>query len=248
MDTSILQLFAAEEIFERLAQKKATGCFKIFSAQESALVFFKKGTIVAAAKGEAEGESALTQILQWKDAVFVWEPDLVAPVPPLKPVLIKVDVFLGKQKTSTRPTVTGIATLPNGKAATPIQPGDGASSRAATKSITATAETRSANDEMLLRKYRLTLVSVANPAQKFKLGQANSLIGRNPGCDITIPDPSVSRQHCLLQLTERGLHAKDLNTVNGTKINGIVMKEGYINIGDKLTVGHLAYVLEGEKD
>jgi len=246
MDTSILQLFVAEEILDRLFRRKSTGCFKVFTTQESATVFFKKGSIIAAAKGEAQGEEALRQILQWKDAVFVWEPDLAAPVPPLKPVLIKVDVFLAKQKALINPT--GIAPSSNGHAAKPIQPGDGANSRTATKSITATAETRVALDEKLLSKHRLTLVSVANPANKYKLGQATSLIGRNPGCDITIPDPSLSRQHCLLQITERGLHVKDLNTVNGTKVNGIVLKEGYINVGDKLTVGHLAFVLEESKE
>ncbi len=83
-----------------------------------------------------------------------------------------------------------------------------------------------------------------NPEQKFKIAQISCMIGRNPTCTISIPDTSISRQHCLLQITNEGLHVKDLNTVNGTKINGTVTKEGYISVGDKLTVGHLRFTVE----
>jgi len=248
MDTSILPLFAADEIMQRLAHRKMTGCFKVFTSSESANVFFKNGMIVAAAKGKVDGETALREILPWKEALYAWEPDLTAPIPPLRPVLINIDAFLAKQcDPVTKATNTGISAPTGNKSAGPIQPGNGTSSHAATKSITSTAATRSAHDEELLRKFQLTLVSATNPAQKFRIAQVTSLIGRNPGCEISIPDPSISRQHCLLQLMDRGLHVKDLNTVNGTKINGIPLKEGYINVGDKLTVGHLDFMLEQTK-
>ena len=44
----------------------------------------------------------------------------------------------------------------------------------------------------------------------------------------------VSRRHCLLQVTERGLLVKDLESTNGTFVNGIPMTDGYINDGDRL--------------
>jgi hypothetical protein len=253
MDPTILQLFAADEILERLARKRLTGCFKVFTPLESANVYFKKGIVVAAVKGEAQGEAALRQILEWKEALFVWQPDLAAPAPPLKTVSIKMEDFLGRPSVSKN-TALVKTVPPEAEAATasplvsPVPSGAVAARTTATKSMTATAATRSAHDDELLKKYRLALVSVQNPAKKFRIKQVTSLIGRNPGSDITISDPSISRQHCLLQLADRGVHVKDLNTVNGTRINGITMKEGYINVGDKLTVGHLAFVLEQAKD
>jgi len=234
MDSSIMQLFTAEDIMEKLTRRKLTGCFKAFSSLESSTVFFKKGMIVAAAKGESQGETALKQILEWKDALFIWEADLPAPIPPLKPVLINFEAFLRKQDTLSKTSSTVIAPKP------------GAPTH--TRSMTATGETRAADDAALVKEHPLVLVSLANPAQKFKLGKATNVIGRNSSCDIPIPDTSISRQHCILQLTERGLHVKDLNTVNGTKINGVPMKEGYINIGDKLMVGHLSFVLEKDAE
>lgn len=233
MDPSISQLFNAEEIIDKLTHRRMTGCFKAFTPVESANIFLKKGMIVAVAKGEAQGEAALREILDWKDALFIWEPDIVAPTPPLKPVLINFEAFLRKQAALSKTSSNG------------MKPSESKSSNPSlTKSMTATGETRSTLDAELLDKHKLTLASLANTNHKFKLTKATSVIGRNPSCDISIPDNSISRQHCILQLTERGLDVKDLNTVNGTKINGIPMKEGYINIGDKLTVGKISFILE----
>jgi hypothetical protein len=247
MDPTILQLFGATEILERLAHKHLTGCFKVFTNTESANIFFKKGIIVAAINGESQGEAALRQILHWKEALYVWQADLAAPIPPLQAVTINVELFLRQQaQTSTKPVAGSVtATTP---VATKALGNGAAASQMATKSITATAAIRSAEDEALLKKHRLALVSLSSPAKKYPISKVNNLIGRNPGCDILIADPSISRQHCLLQIEEQGLLVKDLNTVNGTKINGITTKEGYVNAGDKLTVGHLGFVVEQVKD
>jgi len=125
----------------------------------------------------------------------------------------------------------------------PIDPGSSTSPLTATKSIGQTAQARSVQEEALIQKYKLVLIHSENPALQLKVVRASSLIGRNPACDITINHASVSRQHCLLHLTERGLHVKDLGTTNGTKVNGIVLTEGYVSVGDKLTIGHEVFVL-----
>jgi hypothetical protein len=118
-----------------------------------------------------------------------------------------------------------------------------------TKSILPVANSREAHEESLLRRYRLALVSNAqDPALRFRITRISSLIGRNPACDFSIDHGSVSRQHCLLQITDRGLHVKDLGTTNGTQINGIALTEGYINLGDKVTMGHYLFTLEKDEE
>jgi len=116
----------------------------------------------------------------------------------------------------------------------------------ATKNFNPTAEARAAHDDVLLAKYKLALVSSEDREKRYKITRVSNLIGRSPACAIAISHPSISRQHCLLLLTDRGVHVKDLDTTNGTKVNGIVLKEGYINVGDKLILGHLGFVLEKE--
>ena len=121
-----------------------------------------------------------------------------------------------------------------------------ASVLSATKSLQPVSLGDESFEEALMRKFQLALVSVGQEfaGQRLRIIRCSNLLGRNPACDFTLNHGSVSRQHCLLQITERGLHVKDLSTTNGTKVNGIKLTEGYINIGDKLTIGDLDFVLE----
>ena len=97
-----------------------------------------------------------------------------------------------------------------------------------------------------LKKPQYSFVALDNPRQRITLTKESTLVGRNPACDITLDHGSISRQHCLMQITDRGLHIKDLGTTNGTKINGSSITEGYVNPGDQLTMGHLVFVVEKE--
>lgn len=119
----------------------------------------------------------------------------------------------------------------------------------ATKSMNPTPLGGDPFEEALLRRHQLALVSCDEdgPTQRLRIVRCNNLVGRNPACDFTMNHSSVSRQHCLMQITERGLHVKDLSTTNGTKVNGIPLTEGYINIGDKLTIGDLSFMLEKDE-
>jgi pSer/pThr/pTyr-binding forkhead associated (FHA) protein len=46
------------------------------------------------------------------------------------------------------------------------------------------------------------------------------LIGREPGCDIIVPDRQVSRHHARINLTTDGIFLEDLGSKNGTHYNG----------------------------
>ncbi len=97
-----------------------------------------------------------------------------------------------------------------------------------------------------LKKPQYSFVAIDNPRQRIHLVKESTLVGRNPACDITLDHGSISRQHCLMQMTERGLHVKDLGTTNGTKVNGVGITESFVNPGDQLTMGHLVFILEKE--
>jgi len=80
-----------------------------------------------------------------------------------------------------------------------------------------------------------------SPTFKLKVKKVTNVVGREGTSDIYVENNQVSRRHCLLQVTERGLLVKDLESTNGTFVNGIPMTDGYINDGDKLSLG--TYVL-----
>jgi hypothetical protein len=103
-------------------------------------------------------------------------------------------------------------------------------------------------EKALMRKHQLALVSVDDASgPPLRIIRSSNLVGRNPACDFTMNHSSISRQHCLLQITERGLHVKDLSTTNGTKVNGINLTEGYVSVGDMLTFGHLNFMVEKDE-
>ncbi len=267
MDSTIFHLFGVDEIFERFARRRMTGCFHIYTANESANVFFKDGFIVAASQGPTDGEQVLKQVLEWNTVHYLWQPNAAPTQGSLKPLKIVVPEFLAHWQASARcekvaavaggapptPPSTPVIMIPaKGQSTGPLvqvtstrpRAADLDSSLTATKPFALTAEVRATQEEALLTKHKLALASVDNPGTRMKISRVSSLVGRNQACDLTISHTSISRQHCLLQLTDRGLHVKDLDTTNGTRVNGIPLKEGYVSVGDKLTIGHLHFILE----
>jgi len=52
------------------------------------------------------------------------------------------------------------------------------------------------------------------------LKPGNYIVGRDPSCDIVIPDPYVSRKHLRLFFEEGKWFVVDLGSKNGTFVNG----------------------------
>jgi hypothetical protein len=86
-----------------------------------------------------------------------------------------------------------------------------------------------------------------SPTFKLKVKKVTNVVGREGTCDLYVESKQVSRRHCLLQVTERGLLVKDLESTNGTFVNGIPMTDGYINEGDRLGLGTYVMTLYLEK-
>ena len=86
-----------------------------------------------------------------------------------------------------------------------------------------------------------------SPTFKLKVKKVTNVVGREGTCDIYVESNQVSRRHCLLQVTERGLLVKDLESTNGTFVNGIPMTDGYVNDGDRLSLGTYVLTLHREK-
>jgi FHA domain len=86
-----------------------------------------------------------------------------------------------------------------------------------------------------------------SPNIKLKVKKVTNVVGREGTCDVYIESNQVSRRHCLLQVTERGLLVKDLESTNGTFVNGTPTADGYINEGDRLSLGTYVMTLQREK-
>ncbi len=63
------------------------------------------------------------------------------------------------------------------------------------------------------------------------------LIGREPDCDVIIPDRQVSRHHAKIHFEKKGIELEDLGSKNGTFCNGIkVTKPQSLIDGDSIQV------------
>jgi hypothetical protein len=85
--------------------------------------------------------------------------------------------------------------------------------------------------------YQYFLVPEETPTTKLRLKKAVNVAGRDKGSDLLIDNFQVSRRHCLLEVTDNGVMVKDLDSTNGTFINGAPAKDGYLNEGDRLSLG-----------
>lgn len=65
------------------------------------------------------------------------------------------------------------------------------------------------------------------------------IIGRGTGCDIQLPDISVSRRHAQLWSEDDEYFIEDLGSTNGTYVNGELVSRRKLRGGDKVRVGRL---------
>ena len=57
------------------------------------------------------------------------------------------------------------------------------------------------------------------------LKRESVVIGRDKDCDVVIQDPKASRHHCKLTRKENGFLLEDLESRNGTLVNGVRITE-----------------------
>ena len=80
----------------------------------------------------------------------------------------------------------------------------------------------------------------------FELGEKPLTIGRSPDADITILDERASRMHCGIRLWDGEYFAKDLQSKNGTYLNGEKIEMARIKPGDRIRVGATVLAVEDE--
>ncbi len=81
----------------------------------------------------------------------------------------------------------------------------------------------------------------AGPAQTFRLAAgATKTLGRAVRADFIVDVAMVSRLHCRLSASRDGhLEVVDLDSTNGTFVNGRRVDKAKISVGDKLRVGRV---------
>ncbi len=96
---------------------------------------------------------------------------------------------------------------------------------------------------------RLILSLDSQVMAEYNMNKERYTIGRLPDNDIRIDNPAVSGHHSLIINILNDSFLEDLNSTNGTYVNGKLIKKHAMQHGDVITVGHhqLRFVEDDEQ-
>jgi transcriptional regulator with GAF, ATPase, and Fis domain len=86
-------------------------------------------------------------------------------------------------------------------------------------------------------RLRLVVLSGPDAGKEVELERGTYLVGKAPGCALTLTDVGVSRQHLELQVTSQGVIVKDLESTNGSYFGGARFTTVTVGAGAVIAIG-----------
>ena len=201
------QLFSVEEALARLGQNKEQGCLLAYKGTELVTIYVQNGFVLSAASNSKVGKDAVDQAVHLAEASYQWMRGIKPPEPE-RSIFLNIQEFI-------------------------LTNGTGRKSKIAE---TGNIHLRT-GEPSAVSEYTYFLVPEDQPTVKLILTKTATVLGRDKTSDLTIEDHNVSGRHCILDIRSRGLFILDLDSTNGTYVNGVLVRDGYINPGDVLELG-----------
>jgi transcriptional regulator with PAS, ATPase and Fis domain len=92
-------------------------------------------------------------------------------------------------------------------------------------------------DHALVRRFTLQVVAGADEGQRYVSTGERMVVGTHASCDVVLHDATVSRFHCDITLTGKAVVLRDLDSSNGTIVDGVSIQQAYLRGGSTLTLG-----------
>lgn len=83
----------------------------------------------------------------------------------------------------------------------------------------------------------LTIVQGPDAGRRIDISDGEATIGRASENDISLLDPILSRKHCKMTMSGSLLTIEDLDSANGTFVNGKEIKSATLHNGDEFSIG-----------
>jgi pSer/pThr/pTyr-binding forkhead associated (FHA) protein len=84
---------------------------------------------------------------------------------------------------------------------------------------------------------KLILTTESQGKVAYEFAERSITIGRAPDNMIVIDDPSISGRHAQMELVGENYRLKDLESTNGTKVNGVPITETLLRFEDRIRFG-----------
>ena len=153
----------------------------------------------------------------------------VVPIPPVAPIIDPFAVDASDEFAPAAPAPPAVPTQP----AVPVAPAIAAAAVAApTPEPVAMPVEPPAAAPAPAASWTLIWPGGAVP-----IGGKAVVIGRSKDCDVPLADGNVSRRHAELGRSEEGFVLRDLDSTNGTMVNGRRIRSATIGAGDEITIG-----------
>ncbi len=90
----------------------------------------------------------------------------------------------------------------------------------------------------------LVLFKKDGSQKAFSVASGTTIIGRRHDCDLCVPLMVVSKRHCQLNQNKEAVKIRDLDSRNGTFLNGKRIEETTVQPGDYIRIGPLTFLLQ----
>jgi Nif-specific regulatory protein len=88
------------------------------------------------------------------------------------------------------------------------------------------------------------LLAVSGPIKDstFAITTEEVTVGRDPANALSVSDVALSRRHCMLSKKDAAYRITDLESRNGTFVNGVAIREKELQHGDQISIGDSVFI------
>jgi pSer/pThr/pTyr-binding forkhead associated (FHA) protein len=198
------------EVLQMCCLSRRSGQITFRSGESYGFIYIQQGRVLHALCGTVEGEEAIYTMLVWPGGGFSLDEDIL---PHKKTVTLTWEQLLFEG-----------ARRADGGMIAPKAP-----------STITTAEPLTIRIQD--NQPKLTVTRPDLPPIVHVLEQEYTHVGRAPGNEISLPYPSISNRHCIFVHSGPDIVLRDLNSSNGTYVNGEIISEVILRPGDLIQIG-----------
>ena len=115
------------------------------------------------------------------------------------------------------------------------------------RTVERNAGPRGQTDDLAAWEASLVVVAGGPEGNEHLIDRARLVLGRGPGVDLAFEDDRMSQQHAALEFAAGRFHVTDLESTNGTQVNGAPVDHCELSHGDRIGVGGMVFQILIEK-
>jgi pSer/pThr/pTyr-binding forkhead associated (FHA) protein len=206
------------EVLQMCCLSRRSGQITFRSGESYGFIYIQQGRVLHALCGTTEGEEAIYSMLLWPGGGFSLDEDIL---PHKKTVTLTWEQLLFE---GARRADEGMLRPVNSK------------------------DTITTAEPLTIRiqdsQPKLTVTRPDSAPVVYELVQEYTHAGRAASNEICLPYPSISNRHCIFVHSGPDIVLRDLNSSNGTYVNGEIISEVILRPGDTIQMGSVMIKFE----